>query len=104
MWPHELASELECSTNELLAAAGAGVAEVEPLIRRRADAVAHIAQADPASWSPQDLTRLSAALHNGGAALDKLIVLRRHAAAEWQRSNRVSHPAPAPTPGLSLSA
>ena len=104
MLSQELASDLECSTNELLAAAGPGVEELEPLIRRRADVVARIAQADPASWSPGDLTKLSAALRNGDAALERLVLLRRHTAAQWQRSNRMSHPAPVPAPGLSLSA
>lgn len=90
MLPDEAARELDNATDELLAAAEAGLEAVESSLARRSLILARVADMDPASFSPADLSRLRSALKNGEAALERLSFVRRDAAARWQRSTGIS--------------
>jgi DNA-binding FadR family transcriptional regulator len=85
MTPNSLVCELENATCDLLAAAGTDLDRVQKLLECRAAVLARIAKCAPNTFTPQDLVNLRSAVRNGEAALEKLTLMRRSTAADWNR-------------------
>ncbi len=92
MEPNLLALDLENATNELLEGSEINLDSIEKVLVRRAAVLARIASADPASFTQSELDTLHASLRKGDSALEKLTLLRRATASEWQRLNGLRRP------------
>ena len=85
----QLVHDLSAITRDLLRANGADLEAIQQLIDRRAALVDAIAKCDTHSLRPEELPLLRSALHDGNTAVEKLVLVRRGAAAEWHRLNRL---------------
>jgi len=104
MKPNQLALDLESATNELLKLSEINLNSVQEILARRAEVLARIAAADPATFTPAELASFRTALHNGGSIRENLTLLRRSTAIEWQRLNRLRTSSLAEDSAISLSA
>jgi hypothetical protein len=104
MKPNQLALDLENATNELLQASGIDLNRVQEILARRAAVLARIAAADPASFTPAELASFRTALRQGESVMENLTLVRRSAAIEWQRLNRLRTPSHSEDSTISVSA
>lgn len=105
MTPTDLVCQLEHATCELLAALELDLDRVEKVLECRSAVLARIATCRPGAFSQSELSSLRAAVRKGEAALERLTLLRRDAAAELHRLKRVCpRPAEAVKNTVSLSA
>ena len=100
--PCQIARELSEVTRELMAAESGDLELVGRLLEFRAILIARVAALEPAAFAP-DFPALLAAVREGDAAIEKFVLLRRGAAAEWLRLNHM-RTGSVPHASISLSA
>ena len=94
--PQRLVHNLHEVTRELLSVKERDLDQVEKLLAERSAVLTAIAACDPVSFSPVDLASLHSAVENGNAAIEKFSLLRRKAAGDWHRVNRLRDSVPRP--------
>jgi len=100
----ELVLELGRLTRELSIAACGDLDGVEQVLAARSAILDRIAAVKPRLFSAVELVSLRETQCEADAALHKLLLVRCHAAGEWQRLNPMRSREPQPEGTISLSA